>query len=419
MSQNSSDIGTALYGKRIVLGITGGIAAYKSATLLRLLKKAGAAVQVVMTQGAQAFVTPLTFQALSGMPVRTDVLDTTAEAAMGHIELARWADLILIAPCSADFMAKLANGLADDLLSTLSLATTAPLAIAPAMNQQMYKINATQANLKRLEQQNRLIWGPDSGEQACGDLGPGRMEEPETLFARVAQLFDINKTLKGVRVLLTAGPTQEAIDPVRFIGNRSSGKMAYALAEALLEAGAEVSLISGPVNLKVPVKDCVQVQSAAQMYQQTMTRLAEQDIFIGCAAVADYRVKEIAPQKIKKTNQELVLTLVKNPDIITEVTTSENRPTLVVGFAAETEDLQKNASEKLQQKNLDMICANDVSSSATGFGSEQNQILLLTRHSSKEIQRELLELSSKKAQAKQIVKHIAQRYHKKMKEKSE
>lgn len=413
MSENIQQHISSLYGKQIILGITGGIAAYKSANLLRLLKKAGASVQVVMTKGAHAFLTPLTFQALSGLPVRTELLDTESEAAMGHIELAKWADLVLIAPCSADFMAKLANGLADDLLSTLCLATDAPVAIAPAMNQQMYKNVSTQENLKRLTQQQRLIWGPSSGEQACGDLGPGRMEEPESLFGRVAHQFKLTNVLQGVKVLLTAGPTREAIDPVRYIGNHSSGKMGYALAEALQEAGANVCLISGPVNLTSPVADCVQVQTADEMYQQVFTRIAEQHIFIGCAAVADYKVKEIATQKIKKNDKQLALTLIKNPDIISEVATSENRPTLVVGFAAETENLLDNASAKLLRKNLDMICANDVGSVATGFGSEQNRILILSHSPGDQIDSEQLSLASKKELSKQIVNIIAQRYNQK------
>ncbi|HFB65247.1 MAG TPA: bifunctional phosphopantothenoylcysteine decarboxylase/phosphopantothenate--cysteine ligase CoaBC [Aeromonadales bacterium] len=413
MSQNIQQNDSSLYGKQIILGITGGIAAYKSADLLRRLIKAGATVQVVMTKGAQAFLTPLTFQALSGLAVRTDLLDTESEAAMGHIELAKWADLVLIAPCSADFMAKLANGLADDLLSTLCLATDAPVAIAPAMNQQMYKTAVTQQNLLRLNQQQRLIWGPASGVQACGDQGPGRMEEPEILFARVAHQFKLTNTLQGINVLLTAGPTQEAIDPVRYIGNRSSGKMGYALAEALQEAGANVCLISGPVNLPSPVADCVKVQTADEMYQQVFARIAEQDIFIGCAAVADYKVKEIATQKIKKNDKQLALTLIKNPDIISEVATFENRPTLVVGFAAETENLLDNASAKLLRKNLDLICANDVGSLTTGFASDQNKILLLMRSSEEHIESEQLPLASKKELSKQIVNIIAQRYNQK------
>ncbi len=402
---------SALYGKQIILAITAGIAAYKSADLLRRLKKAGAFVQVVMTKNAQAFLTPLTFQALSGRAVRTDLLDTEAEAAMGHIELAKWADLVLIAPCSADFMAKLAHGLADDLLSTLCLATEAPVALAPAMNQQMYRSDSTQQNLSSLHQQQRLIWGPASGEQACGDEGPGRMEEPAALFERVLHHFMHSNELQGVKVMLTAGPTREPVDPVRYLGNRSSGKMGYALAEALQEAGADVCLITGPVNLASPVANTKQVQTAEEMYQQTLAELAEQEIFIGCAAVADYKVKTIAPQKIKKKAQQLALTLIKTPDILFEVATSENRPTLVVGFAAETENLCENATDKLQRKKLDMICANDVSSVSTGFASDQNRILLLTRSHNDGLESLQLPLASKKELAKQIVKMIARQYH--------
>ncbi len=394
---------TPLLGKRIILGITGGIAAYKSAELLRLLIKAGAQVQVVMTPGAQDFITPLTFQALSGKAVRTELLDTEAEAAMGHIELAKWADLIVIAPASADFLARLAGGIANDLLSTLCLATATPIAVAPAMNQQMWAAVSTQSNIEVLKKRDMQVWGPASGEQACGDIGLGRMVEPEDLSLSIEAFLGVSRQLEGKRVLITAGPTYEAIDPVRFIGNRSSGKMGYALAQAFLEAGAEVTLVSGPTALKMEHLEPIMVESAREMQQQVMEQLDSQHIFVGCAAVSDYAVAEPASQKIKKSSDQLVLTLVKNPDIITEVASSEIRPKLVVGFAAETENVAENASLKLASKGLDMICANDVSAEDTGFGSDLNRLILVTAS-----EQQLLELASKTKQAEQIVEKITQ-----------
>ncbi len=393
---------TPLLGKNILLGITGGIAAYKSAVLLRLLIKSGATVQVVMTPAAEAFVTPLTFQALSGLAVKTELLDTEAEAAMGHIELAKWADLIIIAPASADFLAKLAAGTANDLLSTLCLASAAPIAVAPAMNQQMWAAQSTQSNLKLLAQRNIHILGPASGDQACGDIGLGRMLEADELSLEVEQILSVTRHLAGKKVLITAGPTYEAIDPVRYIGNRSSGKMGYALAQAFLEAGAEVILISGPTALNPEHLQPIMVESAIEMQQQVMSNLKGQDIFIGCAAVADYRVIEPAQQKIKKSSQQLVLTLEKNPDIIIEVASSEIRPKLVIGFAAETENVIKNAQTKLSKKGLDMVCANDVSGEQTGFGSDLNQLIVVTKN-----HHETLELTSKSQQAVTLVEKIA------------
>jgi phosphopantothenoylcysteine decarboxylase/phosphopantothenate--cysteine ligase len=392
---------TPLLGKKILLGITGGIAAYKSAYLLRLLIKSGATVQVVMTAAAEAFVTPLTYQALSGLPVKTELLDSEAEAAMGHIELAKWADLIVIAPASADFLARLAGGIANDLLSTLCLATAAPIAVAPAMNQQMWAAESTQANLEALIQRKVHILGPAIGDQACGDVGLGRMLEAEQLNLAIEELLQVSRLLAGKKVLITAGPTFEAIDPVRYIGNRSSGKMGYALAQAFVEAGAEVTLVSGPTALSMEHLQPIMVESANQMQSAVNNHLKGQDIFVGCAAVADYHVLNPASEKLKKSDQQLVLTLEKNPDIIIEVASSEIRPKLVIGFAAETENVIQNATSKLHKKGLDMICANDVSGQNTGFGSEFNQLILITSDS-----QETLKLTPKPRQAAKIVEKI-------------
>lgn len=307
-----------LADKRILLGVSGGIAAYKSAELVRRLKDQGAEVRVVMTRSAKEFITPLTLQAVSGHPVADSLLDPAAEAGMGHIELAKWADLVLIAPASANLMARMAAGMADELLTTLCLATPAPVALAPAMNQQMYLNAATQANLKTLASRGILLWGPDSGSQACGDVGPGRMLDPLELVELCCQQLAAEPLLAGVRLLLTAGPTREALDPVRYISNHSSGKMGYAIARAAREAGAEVTLVSGPVALAPPAGVTrVDVESAEQMHQAVMSRVGECDLFIGCAAVADYRPAQVANQKIKKTgdNDQMQLTLVKNPEI--------------------------------------------------------------------------------------------------------
>ena len=364
-----------LSNKRILLGVTGGIAAYKAADLARRLKQAGADVRVAMTEAAQGFVTPLTFQALTGHPVHTDLLDPAAEAAMGHIELARWADAVLVAPCTADFMATLARGEARDLLSTLCLATRAPLAIAPAMNAQMWANGATQANLATLRERGVHIFGPAAGEMACGEVGEGRMREPEDLVAATCGLFETGR-LSGRRVVITAGPTREPIDPVRFITNRSSGRMGYALAEAAAEAGAEVVLVSGPVALPAPERvTCVMVETAAEMHAAVMAHVADADVFIGTAAVSDYRVAEVAEQKIKKQAEHLELHLVRNADILADVATREPRP-FVVGFAAETEKLLEHARDKLERKRLDMIAANRVGN-GQGFDTEDNALEVL------------------------------------------
>ena len=358
---------------RILLGVSGGIAAYKAAELVRLLVKAGAEVQVVMTAAAQHFVGAATFQALSGRPVRSDLWDASAEAAMGHIELARWASQIVIAPASADLLARLAHGHADDLLSTLCLASAAPLSIAPAMNQQMWAHPATQANLALLRQRSVQVLGPASGEQACGDVGEGRLLEPAEIVAAVLAP-PASAVLQDRRVLISAGPTLEDIDPVRFVGNRSSGKMGFAIAQVAQAMGAQVTLVAGPVSLSTPpgVRR-VDVRSALQMRDAVLQQLAGQDVFIAAAAVADYRPREVAVQKIKKCADTLDLHLVRNPDIVAEVAARQDRP-LVVGFAAETNDVEAHACDKLARKNLDMIAANDVSIAGQGFESERNAL---------------------------------------------
>ena len=358
---------------RILLGVSGGIAAYKAAELVRLLVKAGAEVQVVMTAAAQHFVGAATFQALSGRPVRSDLWDASAEAAMGHIELARWASQIVIAPASADLLARLAHGHADDLLSTLCLASAAPLSIAPAMNQQMWAHPATQANLALLRQRGVQVLGPASGEQACGDVGEGRLLEPAEIVAAVLAP-PASAVLQDRRVLISAGPTLEDIDPVRFVGNRSSGKMGFAIAQVAQAMGAQVTLVAGPVSLSTPpgVRR-IDVRSALQMRDAVLQQLADQDVFIAAAAVADYRPREVAVQKIKKCADTLDLHLVRNPDIVAEVAARQDRP-LVVGFAAETNDVEAHACDKLARKNLDMIAANDVSIAGQGFESERNAL---------------------------------------------
>lgn len=373
-----------LAGKKILLGISGGIAAYKSADLVRRLKERGAEVRVILTPAAAEFITPLTLQALSGHPVGQSLLDPAAEAAMGHIELAKWADFILVAPASADVIARITHGLANDLLTTCILASSAPLAIAPAMNQQMYKNIATQANLSTLISRNIHIFGPNAGEQACGDVGPGRMLEPLQLVDAVIGVLitPAQQRLQGVKITITAGPTREAIDPVRYISNHSSGKMGYALAAAAAALGAEVTLISGPVQLATPagVKR-IDVTTAEQMYVSSLQQAQQCDIFIGCAAVADFRVAELASQKIKKTadHDGLTLQLVKNPDIIASVAALTSQRPFTVGFAAETEKVADYARQKLQKKNLDLICANDVSDPSLGFNSEQNAITVYSK----------------------------------------
>jgi phosphopantothenoylcysteine decarboxylase/phosphopantothenate--cysteine ligase len=368
---------SSLSNKRILLGITGGIAAYKCAELTRLFGKAGAEVRIAMTQAATEFITPLTMQALSGNRVQLDLLDTEAEAARGHIELARWADLVLIAPATADFLAKIAHGRADDILSTLVLATTAPIAVAPAMNQAMWADAGTQANLKILRERKYAIFGPESGEQACGDVGAGRMMEPSQLLAHCADSFE-SGLLAGQKFVITGGPSREALDPVRYISNHSSGKMAYALAAEAVAAGARVVLISGPVNLSTPDGVTrVDVVSANDMLEATLANIADADVFIGVAAVADYRPEQIEIDKIKKSSATMQLNLVKNPDIISLVAQLEPRP-FMVGFAAETTDITENGHGKLLKKNLDLLFANNATDTSVTVISKDAQSKLAT-----------------------------------------
>ena len=371
---------SSLSQKRIILGITGGIAAYKSAEITRRLQDEGAEVRVVMSESAQEFIRPLTLQALSGNPVHTDLLDPEAEAAMGHIELARWADLVLIAPATANFVATLNQGSANDLMSSICLATTAPVMIAPAMNQAMWSNSASQQNIENLKQREVLILEPDNGIQACGDVGPGRLPQPETIVRQVASVFKTGE-MTGKKVVITAGPTREAIDPVRYISNHSSGKMGYAIADAMIDAGAEVTLISGPVSLKQPDRcTLVSVTSAHEMLEAATKAVQGTDIFISAAAVADYYITETSDQKIKKKSDKMTLNLAKTPDIVSIV--KENNPKLfVLGFAAETQKVEQYAREKLASKNLDAIIANDVSREDIGFNSDDNEALWVEQES--------------------------------------
>lgn len=393
-----------LSNRHILLGVTGGIAAYKSAELIRRLKDAGAEVRVVMTQAAQEFITPLTLQALSGNPVHTTLLDPAAEAGMGHIELARWADLILVAPASANFMARLATGRGDDLLTTLCLASDAPLALAPAMNQAMWRDAATQSNVALLQRRQVHLFGPAAGEQACGDVGPGRMLEAETLAGMAAELFQ-RRDLDGVSVVITAGPTREAIDPVRYISNHSSGKMGYALAQAAADAGAQVTLISGPTNLPCPERVArINVVSAQDMLAAALNTLPGCQIFIACAAVADYRPAVVAEQKIKKAAEQMHIEMVRNPDIVSTIASHPQRP-FTVGFAAETQDLEHYAQDKMQRKQLDMIIANDVSDSRIGFNADQNRVVVFWPQG----RRDFGEMA-KSQLARQLMALLAQQY---------
>jgi phosphopantothenoylcysteine decarboxylase/phosphopantothenate--cysteine ligase len=389
---------------RILLGVTGGIAAYKSAELVRRLRERGAEVQVVMTAGARQFVTPLTFQALSGRPVRSDLWDESAEAAMGHIELARWASHVVIAPASADFLARLAHGLADDLLTTLCLATDAPLTVAPAMNRLMWANAATQANVATLRSRGVTLLGPGDGEQACGETGAGRMVEPaeivEALFARGA----VAGPLAGRKVLITAGPTRERIDPVRFITNRSSGKMGFAVAEAARAAGAEVVLVSGPVNVPTPAGvRRVDVETAEQMMAAVRADLPGTDIFIAAAAVSDYRPVHAAAEKIKKTSDSLMLALSRTTDILATVAAGTPRP-FVVGFAAETQNVERNALAKLEGKRLDMIAANQVGDNLA-FDCDENALTVYWPGGKRELAR-----AAKREVAAGLVQAIAERF---------
>lgn len=398
-----------LSGKRIVLGVSGGIAAYKTPELVRRLRDRGAEVRVVMTEAAKAFITPLSLQAVSGYPVSDDLLDPAAEAAMGHIELGKWADLVILAPATADLIARLAAGMANDLVTTLCLATAAPIAIAPAMNQQMYRALPTQHNLQLLAQRGIMVWGPDSGSQACGDIGPGRMLDPLTLVDLAVNWANPVNDLKHLHIMITAGPTREALDPVRFISNHSSGKMGFAIAAAAAKRGANVTLIAGPVELATPawVKR-IDVTTALEMQQAVMEQVSRQHIFIGCAAVADYRAALIADEKIKKQGDEITLKMVKNPDIVAGVAAlTEGRP-YVVGFAAETQNVEEYAQQKRARKNLDLICANNVAKAGQGFNSDSNALHLFWQEGDK-----VLPLSDKSLLGQQLLDEIVIHYDEK------
>ena len=363
----------SLSNKRIIVGVTGGIAAYKSAEVVRRLQDRGAEVRVVMTPGAEEFLRPLTMQALSGHPVHTGLLDEKAEAGMGHIELARWADLLLIAPASADFIANMVHGRADSLLAAIYLATPAKVAIAPAMNQAMWSHSASVENINNLTRRGVTIIGPESGSQACGDIGPGRMEQPDSIIEQASSLFN-SGVLQGKKVVITAGPTREALDPVRYISNHSSGKMGYALAAAAIEAGAYVTLISGPVALSIP-GNCqgILVMSADEMQQAALEFAEGADIFIATAAVADYKAASVASEKIKSGDDKMTISLEKNPDIVSSVA-STFEDLFVIGFAAESNDVETYAKGKLEQKHLDAIVANDISRTDIGFNSDDNEV---------------------------------------------
>ena len=393
--------------KHVLLAVCGGIAAYKSAELLRLLRRQDVDVRVVMTRSAQEFVSPMTFQALSGNSVHTELLDVDEENAMGHINLARWADVVIIAPATANTLAKCAHGLADDLVTTLFLAATCPVYIAPAMNQAMWNKAVTQENIRKLQSYGVSFIGPDSGDQACGETGFGRMAEPADI-CRLLLTEPKDLVLDGLKVLISAGPTREYIDPVRYITNRSSGKMGFALARAALRAGAKVSLVSGPVNLPIPDSlDIVQVETAAQMYDAVLARAGNTDIYIGAAAVADYRPVAMEKDKIKKQAEQTHLVLSKNKDILADVARLNNAP-FTVGFAAETKDLDANAQEKLCKKNLDMIAANWVGQGQGGFDSEQNALEVFWDNG-----RTALAMVDKNQLAEQLINLIAKRFNEK------
>ncbi len=393
-----------MQGKRILLGITGGIAAYKSADLVRRLRERGAEVQVVMTASARRFVTPVTFQALSGRSVRTKLWDSAAEAAMGHIELARWAELVLVAPASADFLARLAAGRADDLLATLCLATEAPIALAPAMNRLMWANPATRANAAVLQERGIRLLGPADGDQACGEVGPGRMLEPDALADLAETLLAPSGPLSGRRVLITAGPTRERIDPVRFVSNRSSGKMGFAVAEAARAAGAEVVVVTGPVSLPTPEGiRRIEVESAADMLGAVLKEVGGADIFISTAAVADYRPARPPDHKIKKSTEKLAVEMERTVDIIATVAASSERP-FIVGFAAETEAVEQNARAKMLKKNLDMIAGNEVGHDKA-FDCPDNELVVLWRGGRRDLGR-----GPKTALARELIALIADVY---------
>lgn len=401
-----SRVMASLSGKRILLGISGGIAAYKCAELTRRLIERGAEVRVVMTTAAKEFITPLTMQAVSGHPVADSLLDPAAEASMGHIELAKWADIVLLAPATADLIARMAAGMGNDLVSTLVLATDSPIAVSPAMNQQMYANLATQENIATLSRRGMHIWGPAAGQQACGDVGMGRMLEPMELV-HLCESFFQPKVLEGKSLLITAGPTREALDPVRYVSNHSSGKMGFAIAEAAAQLGAKVTLISGPVSLATPANvERIDIESAEQMHCAVMSKASSHSLFIACAAVADFRPNQVATQKMKKTADEdgMTISMVKNPDIVASVAAMTEQRPFTVGFAAETQDVEKYARGKLERKNLDMICANDVSIQGQGFNSDNNALHLYWKGGDK-----ALPLTAKSELGKAIMLEIVER----------
>ncbi|EIX1534331.1 bifunctional phosphopantothenoylcysteine decarboxylase/phosphopantothenate--cysteine ligase CoaBC [Cronobacter sakazakii] len=398
-----------LAGKKIVLGVSGGIAAYKTPELVRRLRERGAEVRVAMTEAAKAFITPLSLQAVSGYPVSDSLLDPAAEAAMGHIELGKWADLVILAPATADLIARVAAGMANDLVTTICLATPSPVAVVPAMNQQMYRNIATQQNIELLSSRGMRIWGPDSGSQACGDVGPGRMLDPLEIVELAANHFAPVNDLQHLNIMITAGPTRERLDPVRYITNDSSGKMGFAIAAAASARGARVTLVAGPVALPTPPGvERIDVESALEMEAAVQQRAQQQQIFIGCAAVADYRAETISSEKIKKQGDELTLKMVKNPDIVAGVAAlSQNRP-YVVGFAAETNNVEEYARQKRQRKNLDLICANDVSQAGHGFNSDTNALHLFWQEGDK-----VLPLERKALLGQRLLDEIVTRYDEK------
>ncbi|WP_105636613.1 bifunctional phosphopantothenoylcysteine decarboxylase/phosphopantothenate--cysteine ligase CoaBC [Cronobacter dublinensis] len=398
-----------LAGKKIVLGVSGGIAAYKTPELVRRLRERGAEVRVAMTEAAKAFITPLSLQAVSGFPVSDSLLDPAAEAAMGHIELGKWADLIILAPATADLIARIAAGMANDLVTTICLATPSPVAVVPAMNQQMYRNVATQHNIELLAARGLHIWGPDSGSQACGDVGPGRMLDPLEIVELAVNHFAPVNDLQHLNIMITAGPTRERLDPVRYITNDSSGKMGFAVAAAASARGARVTLVAGPVALPTPAGvERIDVESALEMEAAVQQRAQQQHIFIGCAAVADYRAETISSEKIKKQGDELTLKMVKNPDIVAGVAALvENRP-YVVGFAAETNNVEEYARQKRLRKNLDLICANDVSLAGQGFNSDTNALHLFWQEGDK-----VLPLERKALLGQRLLDEIVTRYDEK------
>ena len=393
-----------LTNKNVLLGISAGIAAYKTPDLVRKLTERGANVQVILTKNAEQFVAPLALQAVSGHAVHNHAMTAESESGMGHIDLARWADIVLIAPATANIIARLCQGNADELLTTVCIATQAPLAVAPAMNQQMWQNQATVDNLQLLEKRGVHILGPDSGDQACGEVGMGRMLEPVDIAERLGDTFN-TRSLTGKKIMITAGPTWEALDPVRGITNHSSGQMGYALAQAAIEAGAKVKLVSGPTHIDKPDRaDIVDVVSAQDMYDAVMQDIQQQDIFIAVAAVADYRPVQAGDKKIKKNADEMTIELIKNKDILAEVA-ALTEPPFCVGFAAETNDVIDYARNKLEKKKLDLIAANHVGGNETGFKTSQNAISLISKDAVIE-----LPLQSKHAIARELIAQISKHY---------